>query len=330
MTKNEDKTSRERAGVNSEDLDYFLPIGQLLVNPAVELAGKELRWRDGVETVEVSAPKDLLDQFIKLKDAEGESIRSFARKWGRLDLCIHDMPCTHKWVPVFHAGRPGVTSHWCVRLQKEPTELWRAWARKLDAVLNVTAHINAGRHGDINQWKLLFEDTGWPFEDEYVGSEEGEKDLTKLYNGYWLSKEFSAERMWLSDIINNYLDIGGVRPRLRLFGYEYEAIMPHVSLSGFFQSSLFAVLALQLMVVVSGTKTAAICTACGTTYFPQRRPKTGQANFCNDSNCQRVARREATRRWRNKPEVQKKLARLKREQSRQKLKGAQSGKAGTK
>jgi hypothetical protein len=101
-------------------------------------------------------------------------------------------------------------------------------------------------------------------------------------------------------LINNYLDIGRIRPRLELIDDNYDDIRPRITLAGELSSALFSALAIQLMVAVSGTKTSAICSECRETYFPERRPKTGQANYCRKESCQKASRREASRMWRTK------------------------------
>lgn len=317
-TKGENRRWQE-AGIDTEDLREFLPVNELLVPAEVKLKNEQLHWSGKEGKFEsVRVPNTLLNSFISLGKADTKKIYMFAKKWGPLGLCQHGLPRTHSWGTTFQYGRNERNQrNTCQSLNTEPIDSWRRWSEKFRAVLNVTANVYAGRHGKIGDWRLIFEDTGWWNEEHYLGwGEEGE-DESLIYDGYWVSEVTTPERMWLMDIVNNYLDMGRVGPRILLIGNNYEDIPTRVFFAGEFSSSLFGVLAFQLMIAVSGTNVPAICSACGMTYFPKRRPKAGQSNYCHRKSCgHKAAVRDASRRFRqNNPDYYRERRRKQKNQS---------------
>jgi len=296
MRVNEELRLRQAASITTEDLPYLLPTDVLWVTDRVRLESNQLIWPDCGMQQRVP-PKNLLHSFIKLHKSDNEAILKFAQKWGRLSLCQHGFPWTHSRAPVFPLIREKMNSTWCTWQLEESIDSWKKWASKFNAILNLAARIYQRRHGEINDWRLVFEDSGWTQASYYLGHENSQ-DINEVFDGYWTSHTFTAERMWLMDIVNNYLEWGCVRPRLQLISDHYKDIGPRIVISGEVNTALFGVLALQLMMSISGINSAAICTACSRTYSRERRPKTGQANYCPNKSCQMAARREATRRWR--------------------------------
>lgn len=49
---------------------------------------------------EVALPNTLLEEFTDLAEADGATICRFANRWGRLELCEHDLP-QHTRYPAF-------------------------------------------------------------------------------------------------------------------------------------------------------------------------------------------------------------------------------------
>ena len=155
--------------------------------------------------------------------------------------------------------------------------------------------LHCGEHGDQKDWAVVLPDAGWP-EDFWLGLNKenwGPK-------GYWNSKQLFVEWGLLLDLINTYIDLGGVRLR---FTWDPKndpsQIVPRLSFGCPNAGALFGTLAIQLMFAVSNTEGAAICTSCGLPYFPRRRPKAGQRRFCHRPKCGRqAANRHAARDFR--------------------------------
>ncbi len=172
----------------------------------------------------------------------------------------------------------------------------KRWGRlKFKAIWSGAMALHCGEHGDQKDWAVVLPDAGWP-EDFWLGLNKenwGPK-------GYWNSKQLFVEWGLLLDLINTYIDLGGVRLR---FTWDPKndpsQIVPRLSFGCPNAGALFGTLAIQLMFAVSNTEGAAICTSCGLPYFPRRRPKAGQRRFCHRPKCGRqAANRHAARDFR--------------------------------
>jgi hypothetical protein len=240
---------------------------------------------------EVTLPSTLLEDFTDLAESDSGSILDFAQRWGRLGLCNHGLPATH--------SLPGVITQaklFCDELSSEELEDWRLWARKFKALWRASMSLHIGEHADQKDWALVFPDSVWT-EDFWLSlSKEG-----YLYpKTYWDSRDLIYEWGLLLDIINYYVDLGGLRLRSAWTPHALSSrIVPRLAFGCPFEGGLFGTLALQLMFAVSNTEGAAICTSCGRPFFPKRRPKTGQRRFCSRRECGRkAANRHAARDFR--------------------------------
>ncbi len=91
--------------------------------------------------------------------------------------------------------------------------------------------------------------------------------------------------------VDRWLELGRVRPFCVLRGKTLT-----VRFGGGPGGGLFAALALQLLIAVTGTRGLAICTACTRPYAPKRRPNPNRRNYCQKC-AHKTAVRDATRDW---------------------------------
>jgi hypothetical protein len=71
----------------------------------VELSAHRLVWRNfhpGGHPSRTYASPGLLEQFLTLADAPPTRIRTFAGRWGVLELCRHGWPARHGRVATLH------------------------------------------------------------------------------------------------------------------------------------------------------------------------------------------------------------------------------------
>ncbi|MCA1849718.1 MAG: hypothetical protein LC672_01365, partial [Acidobacteria bacterium] len=160
----------------------------------------------------------------------------------------------------------------------------RRFARFAQALLNIAGRLHEGEIGSDEDWDALHFDEvgflGW----NYAKDRYKDKKFPDL----------DRERTLVADGVNHWLAGGGVQPKVSWKGLRpvitFECPRPY--------GKLFANLAIQLMMAVSQADAVAICSACGQSYMPRRRPKTGQRRYC--PNCKGVARRDASADYRRR------------------------------
>jgi len=261
------------------------PQAQLFVPKEIRLVSEELVWNTKGVFSKAQSQSNLLVDFIKLADSNPEDILVFAQKWGVLGLCQHSLPSSHRLPTSLEEwNSPPDPDRFCEPKGVEPLIEWRSWARKYRAVLNITWNLNLDKTGDEKDWELLYEDAA--YKDDYDVIVSLQADSRGLF-----------EKILIQDVVNNYLFIGDVRPSLVLVEFEYAEVQPRIDLGNHGIYRLFGALAVQLMVAVSQTEGFALCSGCGTAYFPKRRPRAGEGHYCEDCG-RKVALRNAAKRYR--------------------------------
>ena len=263
--------------------DLVLEDGQIKLSPQAR------------KSVTITPAKGMLEEFIQLADADEQNILKYARRWGFLELCReHWEPASHihdcePFVPfrtvVFGTTTAVATEHRAKLLASgEPVSEWRRFARFGRALLNIAGNLYEGKIGSDEDWDTLHFDEagfiGW----NYAKDRYKDKKFPDL----------DRERTLVASGVNYWLTGGGVQPNVSWRGLRpvitFECRRPY--------GKLFANLAIQLMMAVSQADALAICSACGQSYMPLRRPKTGQRRYC--SNCKPVSRRDASADYRRR------------------------------
>lgn len=219
----------------------------------------------------------LLTDFVGLVDAPADRLLSYARRWGVLEICEHELPTSHNLgQPI---SPPGGAVTWCVALGRydrleqpeawwdgwAPLTAWHFWSRQARAILNVAAEAHLDRSGSVADWKTIYEASG--------------RD--------WIARDSTGARVALGHLLQEWLVLADVRPRV-----AWPASGPSMRLGG---RGLFGAIAMQLLLSAWNTKGLAICSACGNPYAPRRRPAREGRHFCEDCRQQGEHKRAAAR-----------------------------------
>lgn len=237
----------------------------------VELRDETLYWRwlndAGRLGARPQAPRDLLNRFVALSDRSAGAFADFARQWGVLKLCRHDLPATHnpacEWVGYLE-DRDGRWDGW------EPIAIWRQFAREARAALEVASSVHLARAISPIEWAAML--------------------------AFWQSPPPVPEqpadgRSGLEAAVDRWLELSGLRP---LFVWPLEG-PPSVTFGQTGELSPFAVVALQLALAVSRSESMVFCSNCQRAYLPSRRPRSGKRNYCQACQAAHVPARDAKR-----------------------------------
>jgi DNA-directed RNA polymerase subunit RPC12/RpoP len=105
-----------------------------------------------------------------------------------------------------------------------------------------------------------------------------------------MANSIDFQRQLLGEVLNYWLELAGVRPRL-----DWSTAKPAVQLGGY---GLIGALAVQLLFDCSRTDGLAVCTSCGTPFLPgPRRPRRDRNIYCSDCGI-KAATRDAAARYR--------------------------------
>ena len=273
-------------------IDRQVAMGEWSVPPTVELEGDSLVWsplRGNVIVVQFcrSSP-GLLGEFIALVNAGDVAIRDFARKWGVLEVCEHGLPGEEPvlWMSDHRRCRPSrcapvLRTPGEANVYREPLAAWRLLSRQAGSMLNLAASLYSGQLGTPEDMTQVLDALG------------------ERFRG--LPSDTALAGFRLSEAINAWLVLGGVRPVVAWGGYECRS--GTVMLGG---GGLFGALAVQLLMQVSRSDGLAICSACGTAYTPlsragrPRRPAAGRRRYCQSCRHAGASKRDASAAYRNR------------------------------
>lgn len=242
--------------------------------PRIEIDGDNLRWQylpmAGDEEIIAFGPikvlalpvqtgvkSPLLIDFVTLAERSDQQIAAFARKWGLLHPCAHNMPRTHPPLPgEARRGRFCDTVDPDAVAGAEPLAVWRLWSSMGQAVIRIASRQSIGTtdgvetNGDLSDWQMLLPN------DQIRGVTSGTLDAAKGR---------------LATVVEMWLRIGAVQPRVDPLK------PPHLVVSGV---DLFGAIALQLAMVVTSTTGLAFCAGCGNAFVPNRRPAARRRRYC--------------------------------------------------
>lgn len=295
MTNGSDLGTWAEAGLThpqTGELGSSLMRGTIWVPSFVEIEDNRLYWAYNAKKEKRVCP-DLLEKFINLSGAPLEQIRDFAKRWGVLEICEHGYPSSHNSQTWPRAWR---TSPVCSPLEMsakklkalggdfflagwDPIDRWRYFAQQARSILNLAAALYQNKKGSLGDWEILFE--------EY---REGWGDS----NRPWESKSPKIPRLFLAYALNDWLQLGGVRPAAFLM----DGTGLRLELGG---PNLFSFLGVQLVLAVSRTDQMAFCSNCGKPYLaPGRRPAINRRSYCPACRDSGVPQRDAARDYRSR------------------------------
>jgi hypothetical protein len=231
----------------------------------------EFSWRWTGLTIDsptsVKPPEDLVDKFVRLCDAEDARIQAFAERYGGLFVfCEMDLNRSEDRLTV-----------------TESCEVWRYFARSIQALLRITPTINSRKAGTPDDWDQIgqcppaIEEAPEASKIELLSptgfsGEEGWKT-----GAHFVRRGDRSWRMW-TYLLNCLLDLGKVRPFVHWNRSSNER-SPYVL---FGTPSLFSHIAFQACLLATRREGMALCSYCRAQYQPRlRAPKANQRNFCD-------------------------------------------------
>ena len=230
--------------------------------------------------------QSLLDRFVRLAYAHPQQILNYAKAFGVLEICGHGLPWTHNPPFVHPSGELDHTSA-CVPhgegrgpFFSEPLEVWRAFARLFRGILNVAAYLHLEKAGRLDDWKTIY---------DYPRDDDAQTRFIAFLEQIRNDERVAFEKLNLSVVLNRLLTLGNVQPQV-----VWDREDPTIQFGG---PRLFGNLVIQLVLAVSRTEGLAVCTACGNSYIPPRRPASTRNNYCQVCREDGVPQRNASRRY---------------------------------
>jgi hypothetical protein len=214
----------------------------------------------------------LLEDFVGLVGASDARILRFARKFGAIRFCVHGVAIGH--TPLRLSSDPFSP---CLEvLSVQATELYRAEAARVSSSLRIAAALHRRQSPPEEALKRLRTTTTGLDLTPFLGSGPPSVQGRKL----------------LMLEVNDRLHRGQVQPEL-----FWPASGPLAELRA---SGVFGAIARQLLFAVVRIEGLAICTHCGQSFTPSRRPRSQERSWCEKADCRRAMKADATRRSRQR------------------------------
>ena len=254
--------------------DYPLKPGFLWVPGDTHREGDRLVWTMRKPDSYAQPTNGFLDTFLSLHKQTDSAILRFAKKWGPLGICEHDLPCAHNWPPNNYPDRPTCMPRYekrdLVNWYWEPLWIWRAISEKMSTLLTVTAQVRRGKKGQREEWLFL------------TGGTWGDPPPWEQTPTWALS--------YLKDEVNGWLRIGQVHPAVSFDKNK----KPSLVLQSQSSLGLFGELSIRVMLALTGVDGLPLCYECGRAFLPRKKPNPQRRMFCPQ--CGEKARSRATSR----------------------------------
>jgi hypothetical protein len=208
----------------------------------------------------VEAP-GLLESFLQLEEGGSDRYLAFARRYGFLNLCDHDLPASHYPLPNPSPAEARRYSFPCFPVVLEPGGLerldtWRQFSRAARALLAIAAKLKVGQPCDHEDWRAALR---WS---------RAEKPR------YTVPADSDLERAWvlLAAELERWFRLGNVQPVLGASGDGFEVELRSLG--------VFAALAQRLAFTVAEYDEIALCDGCGKPYVARRETRSDRSDFC--------------------------------------------------
>ena len=231
------------------------------------LDGEEgLLWSQNKGARWTSVGPGLLEGFLALAEQPASAVLDYARRWGVLLVCKHNLPAGHRLTggPSTRTGgykscslhsRRGGAGYW------EPIEVWRDWARRARSVLQLAEQLSDGRLGSPDNWR----------------------GISPVPLAMYLPPKTIVEaRLSLVSAVQTWLEWGRAQVSIAWTGKS-----PDVTLG---RNRLLGALAIELLFTMTRSRGFALCSSCGRSYAPKRRPRADQRRYCEACTQSRSAR----------------------------------------
>lgn len=253
-------------GPDGDLIPRYLPVREVAVATQIELSADEAHlvvW-DYEEHAFGRGRRRTVDEkcfraFLGLESASPRSVADFAKKWGMLGLCKHEQPAAgHDLRSIEAQLTSRVLRSRCDVEQSESIESWRRFARQFRSAVQIANALreNSNNRATVELWEVfnLPEDF-----DRSLASADGQRRLLTAY-------------------VNRVLAAATVQP---VISWGDRNVL-QFGCRGV--TRLFSALAFQLAMAVADAKFA-WCSHCHRPYEPKRRPRAGEANYCEDAAC---------------------------------------------
>ncbi len=281
---------RDAELAGSSRLPNLVSAAQGCLQPPIGLSsdGETLRCAPTWDSQEaLTVPATLLFDFMALADAPTENLAAFAARFGMLGVCSqHGRPIGHTervtlavLLRDYNPGCRPMYDAFMAQAYEERADDWRAWARRFRLVFERVNELKRGLK------------TGRELDPMFL---EGFARLPEVSPVTRRTSGRAALWAQVSGAMNVWLGDCGLGPVLVASRDGNTSI----EMSGAPQFA-FPILALQLLMFVTGAEQVATCSACGSVYPAARRPQTGRDNYCTDCG-RKAANRAAIRRFRER------------------------------
>lgn len=253
----------------------LIQTSEIPIPPEIAIIGDRICWsiRNWKRIRLVRPRRAMLDQFLSLSNAAAEQICTFARKYGVLAICEHGKPTSHN-LDCEMAPCPEING-W-----SEPLDRWRYYAKQFQAVLRIADRLNRNELGSREDWVVL--------------DPQQDPNFRTATSKTFMAAGVAGARNRLASIVNDFLDLGAVRPELCVDGPNWRVY--YHSVAG---NTLFGAIAIQLVLAVASVDGFATCSACGNPYLPERTPKVNQNNYCSKG-CRQKGQARASQKYRQR------------------------------
>lgn len=221
---------------------------------------------------------DRLVDLSKDQEASPDEVLRFAQRYGLPEMCgAHGVPCRR--LPVVHCLADHAGDE-CELWNPLPVEAVLKLSREVRSLLTVRLALEDDEKGDGEDWRRLLR----------ADPKLSEKRLDLFYD----KEGPKSLRTHLSRHVNRWLDYGDVRVRVAAGDRGFNANTDS------FRPGLVGAVARHLFMTVCGEPGIALCSDCGGTYHPDRKPPKGRDNYCppcrNEGGGYRASKRRSARR----------------------------------
>lgn len=241
------------------------------------LESEVFHWEEsiGKKQTAVSPARGMLEEFMGLEKADDERIFRYARRWGLLKVQQARIGRTDTWTSAGSDLRE-VAGGEVLISGVEPLSVWRHWIARFAAAIRSGARIRFSKPPERCDWEVLHQ----------LEADEDDIFLIRcLLQSDPVHFKKEEARFWLYSQIQRWAKFGEVSLTL---DWDANAILITTR-------SLFAGLVVQLMAAMCSSNGLAVCSECGKTYSPTRKPVPGKRSYCRTCHKKGVPGRNATR-----------------------------------
>lgn len=222
-----------------------------------------------------------LKRFRDLHKAQPDKIRTFAKRWGVLQTCRHDLPVTHRRDHLTEAQRMNDCDNVECGLRQyhfsrdkvsfwEPLSAWQRFATEADAMLCLAVALREWDEDNDSETRRILADQWQRLAQHWT--------LPDMLHPAGTDKE--TDWMLLSTRLSEWLDLGNIQLTTN-WNWRLQKLQIALNVS------LFGALAFQLAAVISGSRGVAFCDSCGGFYVPKQQPRHGEMHYCLE--CKKTA-----------------------------------------